>query len=94
MDSGEIDVEDTQQRRFVAIRIGAYPKKHVLVQMEGYLERGVVTPEADAPLRQIVMSACIRKMECHRCVPMILRSHAAAHGVSVDQVSEELASFV
>jgi hypothetical protein len=72
-----------EQRRFVALRMGAYPKKRVLLQMEGNLERGVVTPEADAPLSQIVISACIRKMECHRCVPTRLRSHGAADNVSV-----------
>src|SRR5580704_14190637 len=34
---------------------------------ERYLERGVVTPEADAALRRIVISACVRKMEGHQC---------------------------
>jgi hypothetical protein len=85
VDSGAIDVEYMQQRRFVALRMRAHPKKCVLVQMEGYLERGVVTPEADAPLSQIVISACIRKMKRHRCVPTRLRSHATADNVSVRQ---------
>jgi hypothetical protein len=34
---------------------------------ERYLERGVVTPEADAALRRIVISAYVRKMEGHQC---------------------------
>jgi hypothetical protein len=67
LDPGAIDVEHTQQRRFVAIHIGAYPTKGFLVQMERHLDRGVVTPEADAALRQIVISAWIRKMEGHEC---------------------------
>jgi hypothetical protein len=36
---------------------------------DALIERGVVTPEADAALHQIVMSACVRKMEGHRCSP-------------------------
>ena len=60
--SDAIDVEHMQQRRFVAIHIGAYLTKGLLVQMERYLERGVVTPEADAALRRIVIPACVRKM--------------------------------
>src|ERR1700730_166502 len=67
LDSDAIDVEHMQQRRFVAIHIGAYLTKGFLVQMERYLERGVVTPEADAALRRIVISACVRKMEGHQC---------------------------
>src|SRR3984893_87932 len=67
LDSDAIYVEHMQQRRFVAIHIGAYPTKGFLVQMERYLERGVVTPEADAALRRIVISACVRKMEGHWC---------------------------
>src|ERR1700730_13758795 len=67
LDSDTIDVEHMQQRHFVAIHIGAYLTKSFLVQMERYLERGVVTPEADAALRRIVISACVRKMEGHRC---------------------------
>src|ERR1700720_4548141 len=67
LDSDAIDVERMQQRRFVAIHIGAYLTKGFLVQMERYLERGVVTPEADAALRRIVISACVRKMEGHQC---------------------------
>ena len=63
LNSDAIDVEHMQQRRFVAIHIGAYLTKGFLVQMERYLERGVVTPEADAALRRIVISACVRKME-------------------------------
>lgn len=50
VDSGAVDVEYMQQGRFVALRIGAYPEKRVLVQMEGYLDGGVMTPEANAPL--------------------------------------------
>jgi hypothetical protein len=72
LDSDAIDVEHMQQRRFVAIDIGAYLTKGFLVQMERYLERGVVTPEADAALRRIVISAYVRKMEGHQC------SHDAA----------------
>ena len=67
LDSDAIYVEHMQQRRFVAIHIGAYLTKGFLVQMERYLERGVVTPEADAALRRIVISACVRKMEGHQC---------------------------
>ena len=67
LDSDPIGVEHMQQRRFVAIHIGAYLTKGFLVQMERYLERGVVTPEADAALRRIVISACVRKMEGHQC---------------------------
>ena len=43
LESDAIDVELMQQRRFVAIHIGAYLTKGFLVQMERYLERGVVT---------------------------------------------------
>jgi hypothetical protein len=85
VDSGAIDIEYMQQRRIVALRMRAHSKKCVLVQMEGYLGSGVMTPEADTPLRNIEMSACIRKMECHLCVPMRLRSHAAADNVAVRQ---------
>jgi hypothetical protein len=66
LDSDAIDVEHMQQRRFVAIHIGAYLTKGLLVQMERYLERGVVTPEADAALRRIVIPAWVRKMEGHQ----------------------------
>ena len=67
LDSDTIDVEHMQQRRFVAIHIGAYLTKGFLIQMERYLERGVMTPKADAALRRIVMSACVRKMKGHQC---------------------------
>src|SRR3984893_2302632 len=67
LDSDAIDVEHMQQRRFVAIHIGAYLTKGFLVQMERHLERRVVTPEADLALRRIAISACVRKMERHRC---------------------------
>src|ERR1700730_8666281 len=67
LDSDAIDVEHMQQRRFVAIHIRAYLTKSFLVPMERYLERGVVTPEADLALRRIAISACVRKMERHRC---------------------------
>src|ERR1700731_481209 len=67
LDSDTIDVEHMQQRRFVAIHIGAYLTKSFLVQMKRYLERSVVTPEADPALRRIGISACVRKMEGHRC---------------------------
>ena len=87
LDSDAIDVEHMQQRRFVAIHIGAYLTKGFLVQMERYLERGVVTPEADAALRRIVISACVRKME-GISVPMIPRSRAAAGDVSVRLVGD------
>lgn len=67
LDSDAIDVEHMQQRRFAAIHIGAYLTQGFFVQMERYLERGVVTPEADAALRRIVISARVRKMEGHQC---------------------------
>ena len=67
LDSNAIDVEHMQKRRFVASRMRADLTERFLVQMERYLEGGVVTPEADAVLRRIVISAWIRKMEGHQC---------------------------
>jgi hypothetical protein len=81
LDSDTIDVEHMQQRHFVAIHIRAYLTKSFLVQMERYLERGVVTPEADAALRRIVISACVRKMEGQR-------SRVAAGDVSARLVGD------
>jgi hypothetical protein len=87
LDSDAIDVEHMQQRRFVSIYIGADFTKGFLVQMERYLEGGVVTPEADAVLRRIVISTWVRKMRV-MSVPMILPSRAAAGDVSVGLVGD------